>query len=65
MSVKDEILEYMSQFQKKNKCFPKLFFSKGEISEKEQSDKIIDSIFGNCGKKKVLRCGLQIKKVKI
>lgn len=64
MSVKDEILEYMSQFQKKNKCFPKLFFSKGEISEKEQSDKIIDSIFGNCGKKKGIEVWITNKESK-
>ena len=51
MSVKDEILQYLSKYNKTNICFPKLFFCKGNLSEKENEQQLVDSIFGNCGKK--------------
>lgn len=51
MSVKDEILQYLSKYNKTNICFPKLFFCKGNLSEKENDQQLVDSIFGNCGKK--------------
>ena len=56
MSVKDEIIAYLSQYRKSNICLPKLFFCKGEISEKDNSVEISESLFGKCDKKE----GLQV-----
>ena len=56
MSIKDEILEYLSRCGESNLCFPKLFVYQEHLYEKDNSEEIVNLLFQNYGQQE----GLQI-----
>lgn len=62
MTIKDEVLEYFSQINKNNVCFPKMFIGNKGIMECEPNTL---EIFNNCGEKEGLESWVIKKKYPI
>lgn len=54
MNIKNEVLEYFSNLNKSNMCFPKFFLCKSQKMNEEKPNS--SDLFPNCGKKE----GLQV-----